>query len=117
MNKTYERRDSIRIGLEKIDDFFKQCDISVSSCDSDLDITILNISSHGMKVKLNSEGDFSNLKLNSEVFIRGCIFNDLIGFLSSQKAIAVWKENSFVGLRFTPELDFDNATIRQMLSN
>lgn len=116
MNITYDRRDSNRIGLEKIDDFFKQCDISVSSCDVDLDITILNISPYGMKIKLNSKDDYRNLKLNSEIFIRGCIFNDCIGFLSSQKAIVVWKKNSTVGLRFTPKLDFDYADIRQMLS-
>ena len=116
MNKFHDRRESNRIDLENINAFFKQCDISVSSSDCDLDITIINISPRGMKVKLNSEEDFNKLELNSEVFIRGCIFNDSIGFLSSQKAVAVWKENPIAGLRFTPELDIDDETIHQMLS-
>ncbi|SDK94717.1 hypothetical protein SAMN05660337_1802 [Maridesulfovibrio ferrireducens] len=117
MNNFQERRDSTRIDLNNIDGFFRQCDIATSSCNSDLDITILNISPCGMKLKLNSKEDLTKLDLNAEVFIRGCIFNDRIGFLSSQKAVAVWKEESLVGLRFTPELDFDEPALRKMMKN
>ncbi|WP_031480591.1 PilZ domain-containing protein [Maridesulfovibrio frigidus] len=115
MNKLHERRDSSRIDLTNMNDLFRQCDISASSCSTDLDITILDISAKGMKLRLNCDDDNEKLNLSDEIFIRGCIFNDRIGFLSSQKGVTIWKDNNHIGLKFTPSLDIDECHIREML--
>ncbi len=115
MNTLRERRNLDRIDLTNLNDIFRQCDISASSCSTDLDITILNISAKGMKLKLNCDDDYEKLNLSDEVFIRGCIFNDRIGFLSSQKGIAVWKDKKHIGLKFIPSLEIDELHLREML--
>ncbi|OEU67681.1 MAG: pilus assembly protein PilZ [Desulfovibrio sp. S3730MH75] len=115
MIQIHERRDLGRIDLTNMNDIFRQCDISASSCSTDFDITILNISPKGMKLRLNCDNDYERLNLSDEIFIRGCIFNDRIGFLSSQKGVTVWKDNNHIGLKFTPSLDIDEFHIREML--
>lgn len=114
-NTMKDRRKNSRIDITAINDFYRQCDISTSSAETDIDITIVNISTNGMKFILNSKNNGSILNLDDEIFIRGCIFNDNIGFLSSQKAITVWREESFIGVKFTPELDLEEISLIEML--
>ncbi|TIH19336.1 pilus assembly protein PilZ [Marinifilum sp. JC120] len=114
MNTLSDRRKHTRIELSSINSFFRQCDVAATS-GGDLDITILNISTKGMKFKINSDNDSRKIKLDDELFIRGCIFNDRIGFLSSQKAVAVWQEDSLFGVRFTPSLELDEPSLIDML--
>ncbi|NDV25327.1 PilZ domain-containing protein [Desulfovibrio sp. JC010] len=116
MNRSAERRKHTRIELGSINGFFRQCDIAASSSGRDLDITILNISTQGMKFILNSRADSSGINPDDEIFIRGCIFNDNIGFLSSQKAVTVWQEDSLYGVKFTPALDIDHTTLAEMMT-
>ncbi len=115
MNQLHDRRQNNRIDLSTIEGFYRQCDIAVSSAAGDLDITILNISPVGMKVRINCDEDRSKIKPNEELFIRGCIFSDNIGFLSSQKAVTIWQEESICGIKFTPELEFDELCLRNMM--
>lgn len=115
MNQLHDRRKNSRIDLSTIDGFYRQCDIAVSSTTGDIDITILNISPVGMRIRVNSEEDRCKVKTGEELFIRGCIFSDNIGFLSSQKALIVWQEESICGIKFTPELEFDELCLRNML--
>ncbi|WP_320007582.1 pilus assembly protein PilZ [Maridesulfovibrio sp.] len=116
MNKVDDRRKSTRIDLKSMNCFFRQCDIAASTSEKDLDITILDISQDGMKFMINSGSDAKQLRQADEIFIRGCIFNDNIGFLSSQKAVTVWKENTLFGAKFTPALEVDSATLSKMIS-
>lgn len=115
INTLSERRKTNRIALTTIENFFRQCDVAASSNSEDLDITIIDISPNGMKISINCEEDQSKIKLHDEIFIRGCIFNNNIGFLSSQKAVTVWQDKSFRGIKFTPELEFDESSLREML--
>lgn len=116
MNRFDDRRKNIRIELGSINGFFRQCDIAASASKKDLDITILNISPDGMKFRINSGSDVERLRLDDEIFIRGCIFNDNIGFLSSQKAVTVWQEDTLFGAKFTPALELDAADLSEMIS-
>ncbi|CCO22383.1 hypothetical protein [Maridesulfovibrio hydrothermalis] len=116
MNTKHERRKANRIELASIEGFFRQCDLTTSSEAGDLDITIINISSNGMKVRIHRKEDQCKIKPYKEIFIRGCIFNDRIGFLSSQKAIAIWKKNDLCGIKFTPKLEFDEFSLREMIA-
>lgn len=68
-----------------------------------------------MKFTLNSGNDTGKLQQNDEIFIRGCIFNNNIGFLSSQKAVAVWQEDKLFGVKFTPALDLDETSLTAMM--
>ncbi|WP_419780766.1 pilus assembly protein PilZ [Maridesulfovibrio sp.] len=115
MNRFDDRRKNIRIDLGSINGFFRQCDIAASASEKDLDITILNISPDGMKFRINSGNDLKRLRLDDEIFIRGCIFNDNIGFLSSQKAVTVWQENTLFGAKFTPALELEAADLSEMI--
>ena len=115
MNRLDDRRKNTRINLDSINCFFRQCDIAASTSEKDLDITILNISPDGMKFMINSGSDARRLRLDDEIFIRGCIFSNNIGFLSSQKAVTVWQEDTLFGARFTPALEFDTADLSKMI--
>lgn len=115
MNTLSERRKSKRITLSSIEYFFRQCDIAASTGKGELDITILDISPQGMKLRIDLEEDRSKITPRDEIFIRGCIFNDSIGFLSSQKAVAVWTDEAFCGIRFTPELELNETDLLEML--
>ncbi|WP_027721253.1 pilus assembly protein PilZ [Maridesulfovibrio zosterae] len=117
MNTLFDRRKTNRIKLSKIENFFRQCDIYVSSEKGDIDITILDISPVGMRISINGSEDQSKISPQDKLFIRGCIFNDNIGFLSSQNVVAVWKENNICGFKFTPPLDLDELTIRSMIKH
>ena len=114
MNTLADRRKHARIELASINSFFRQCDVAATS-GGDFDITILNISTQGMKFKINSVKDSERIKLDDVLFIRGCIFNDRIGFLSSQKAVTVWQDSSVFGVKFTPSLDLDEPSLFNML--
>ncbi|WP_320172983.1 PilZ domain-containing protein [Maridesulfovibrio sp.] len=114
MNTLSDRRKHTRIELSSINSFYRQCDVAATS-GGDIDITILNISRKGMKFKINSANDSGKIKLDDELFIRGCIFNDRIGFLSSQKAVTVWQDNTVFGVEFTPSLDLDEPSLFNML--
>lgn len=114
MNTLSDRRKQTRIELGSINEFFRQCDIAASAR-GDLDITLLDISTEGIRFMLNSTNDSGMINKNDEIFIRGCIFNDKIGFLSSQKAVTVWQENTVFGAKFTPSLDLDEPSLISML--
>jgi hypothetical protein len=115
MNKLSDRRRQARLDLDSINSFFRQCDVAASSSDQDMDITILDISPQGMKFSLNCEMDTDSINQDDEIFFRGCIFNDSIGFLSSQKAVTVWQKDSLFGVKFTPALDIDTKTLADMM--
>ncbi|NDV21259.1 pilus assembly protein PilZ [Desulfovibrio sp. JC022] len=114
MNTLSDRRKQTRIELESINGFFRQCDVAAST-GGNLDITILNISTEGMKFMTNSSCDSNRIKRDDVLFFRGCIFNDRIGFLSSQKAVAVWQEDTVFGVKFIPSLDLDEPSLIDML--
>ena len=116
MNISKDRRSALRIELKSIIRVCRQCDIASSSSGVDLDITIINISPTGMKFRINARQDINRIEINDNIFIRGCIFNYSIGFLSSQKAVAIWKKINMVGVEFTPALEVDDALLRAMIS-
>ncbi|WP_432735221.1 pilus assembly protein PilZ [Maridesulfovibrio sp. FT414] len=115
MNTLYDRRSINRIKLSGMDGIFRQCDVSASSKKGELDITIVDISQRGMGLSINSSDDCNKIDLQDEIFIRGCIFNDNIGFLSSQKAVTVWKDESLCGVEFKPQLEFSETDLLEML--
>ncbi len=117
MDKGMNRRKKERIALNSIVEVMRMCDIAVESGDGDVDVTIKDISPQGMGIRVNESLTSEIISQGDEVFIRGCIFNDKIGFLSSQKASVVWKNEKELGLRFTPELDINLDGIREMLSD
>jgi len=112
----YNRRNTERIEVSSIQNFYKQCDIAASSGKGDLDITILDISQQGMKFRVNCTEDTKKINQDDRLLIRGCIFNDSIGFLSNQQAVTVWKDDNLCGIKFTPELEFTGEAIREMMS-
>lgn len=116
MNTMHDRRSAIRIKLSKIEAFFRQCDIAASSDKGELDITIIDISQKGMCLRINREKDQEKIDIKDQIFIRGCIFNNNIGFLSSQMAVTVWKDGELCGVEFTPELEFDEPELLGMLN-
>lgn len=116
MNQLNERRKKQRIALTKIENVMRVCDIAVQTEKEDVDITIQDISISGMKITINENECLNELSPGDHVFIRGCIFNDSIGFLSSQKASIIWKHDNILGLLFTPELDITAEEIKEMLS-
>ena len=115
MNTMHDRRKANRIKLSEIEGLFRQCDIEASSNKGDLDITIIDISPKGMRLRINCEEDKFKICQNDNIFIRGCIFNDNIGFLSSQKAVTVWKTEKICGVKFLPELDLSELELLGMI--
>ncbi|WP_320170826.1 pilus assembly protein PilZ [Maridesulfovibrio sp.] len=116
MRVNKDRRSTNRINLSRINNVCRQCDVAALSGKGELDITIVDISQQGMKLSINCDEDRCKISPLDEIFIRGCIFNDRIGFLSSQKAVTVWKEAGFCGVRFVPQLEFAEPDILAMLS-
>ncbi|WP_034633698.1 PilZ domain-containing protein [Maridesulfovibrio bastinii] len=115
MKNNIERRKKERIELKTVVEVLRMCDIAVMTGKEDVDVTIRDISTTGMGIEVSEETSINRIDLGDNLFIRGCIFNDNIGFLSSQKASVVWKCNNKFGLRFTPELDINLDGIREML--
>lgn len=114
MNTLSERRKHTRIELQNISGFLRQCDITDSS-GNNLDITVLDISKHGMKFMINPDSHSNRLKLDDKIFFRGCIFKDKIGFLNSQEAVTIWQDDTVFGVKFTPSLDLDKSSLIHLL--
>lgn len=117
MSNIQERRKRQRIELTTVTEMFRMCDIAVHTGTNDVDVTIKDISPEGMKIIINEASDKKKLSAGDCIFIRGCIFNDRIGFLSSQKAYVVWKNEDELGLQFSPKLDINLDGIKEMLSS
>lgn len=101
-----ERRRQNRAQVCAMPEGFRQCDVQIVGAECDCDAVIENISSHGLALSL-TEGP-GDLSRGDRLFIRGCVLNDLIGFLSSCTCLVRWVRGGRCGVQFDRPLEMEN---------
>ena len=113
MSTFRDRRKECRVTMRSVESIFRQCDISLISQSCECDAVIEDISLEGVRLKLDNSQQA--VHQGEPVFIRGCIFNDMIGFLSSATCKVVWTKGRHLGLQFDAPLDLDRPTFSAMV--
>ncbi len=110
MQPKVERRKRSRVSVCGLEHVFRQCDVQVIVADDERDVLIEDISPLGVRFVLDGSGN--GVARGDQVFIRGCAFHDLIGFLSSAKATVKWAKDGRCGLQFDRPLDLDDPDLQ-----
>jgi hypothetical protein len=110
MQTKVERRRRARVSVCGLEDVFRQCDVQVIVAGDERDVVIEDISPLGVRFVLDGSGN--GVVRGDQVFIRGCAFHDLIGFLSSATATVKWARDRRCGLQFDRPLDLDDPDLQ-----
>ena len=62
------------------------------------------------------DGSGNGVARGDRVFIRGCAFHDLIGFLSSATGSVKWAKNGRCGIQFDRPLALDDPDLAAVVS-
>lgn len=106
------RRNHLRVSLTGMLAPMRQCDLSVCVDGVDCDVLLEDISPVGACLLLPQDAPLSP---GDSVMFRGCIFNGLIGFLSSTTAVVRWMAGSRCGVSFQNPLEVDCMTLSRMV--
>lgn len=111
----HERRRAARFSVQELESVFRQCDLTVTSARVNRDAVIENISRTGVCLRFDDPADLSGVEPGQEIFIHGCVFNSLVGFLSSAKGVVRWVNGAACGLLFDGRLDVTSDDLREAL--
>ncbi|MES9995420.1 PilZ domain-containing protein [Desulfovibrio aminophilus] len=111
MDLCLNRRNHSRVSLADVLDVLRQCDLSITARGRDCDALIEDISPAGACLLMNG----GTPALGDSVFFRGCIFNGLIGFLSSMRGVVRWTRGDRCGVVFDEPLELDCMTLSRMV--
>jgi len=111
----YERRQAARFSVMELESVFRQCDLTVTDACANRDAFIENISRTGVCLRFDDPEDLRGIKPGQEVFIHGCVFNTLVGFLSSAKGVVRWVNGAACGLIFDGRLSVTTSDLRDAL--
>lgn len=112
----FERRNSARYCVRDMETVFRQCDLTITNGRKSCDAIIENLSDKGVCLRFDCAEDLAGLTLGEELFFHGCIFNNLVGFLSSATGVVRWVRDGLCGLTFTKPLDVSPEELRYALS-
>jgi len=112
----FERRNSARYCVQDMETVFRQCDLTITSGRKSCDAIIENLSHTGVCLRFSNEADLADIAPGEELFFHGCIFNNLVGFLSSATGVVRWVRDGLCGLTFTKPLDVTPEELRYALS-
>jgi hypothetical protein len=108
----FNRRNHLRVPLTGMLAPLRQCDLFVCADGEECDVLIEDISPAGACLLLPQDAPLSP---GVSVFFRGCIFNGLIGFLSSTRAVVRWMEPGRCGVAFEDPLELACMTLSRMV--
>lgn len=112
MELRLNRRNHLRVSLSGMMDQLRQCDLSVCADGVCCDALIEDISPAGACLVLAPDAP---LTAGAAVFFKGCIFNGLIGFLSSTRCVVRWIMDGRCGVSFEDHLELDCMTLARMV--
>lgn len=112
MELCLNRRNHPRVSLVEVLDVLRQCDLSVTTGGRECDALIEDISPAGACLFM---GEDRVPAIGESVFFRGCIFNGLIGFLSSMRGEVRWSRGARCGVVFDEPLELDCMTLSRMV--
>lgn len=111
----FERRNAARYCVQDMETVFRQCDLTVSSDRKNCDAVIENLSHTGACLRFENAEDLADIAPGEKLFFHGCIFNNLVGFLSSATGVARWIHGNLCGLTFEAPLDVTSEELRAAL--
>jgi len=112
MKLCLNRRNHLRVSLAGMLAQLRQCDLSVCADGVCCDALLEDISPAGACLLLPQDAP---LTTGAAVFFKGCIFNGLIGFLSSTRGVVRWITESRCGVCFEDPLELDCMTLSRMI--
>lgn len=112
MKLSLNRRNHLRVSLSGMMDQLRQCDLSVCADGVSCDALIEDISPAGACLALAPDAP---LIPGAAIFFKGCIFNGLIGFLSSTRGVVRWIMDGRCGVCFEDPLELDCMTLARMV--
>ncbi len=113
MKAFMERRSRARTPVCGLEQVFRQCDVQLIMAEEDRDALIEDISPLGVRFALL--GKTNGLARGDRVFIRGCAFHDLIGFLSSATGTVKWARDGRCGVQFDHPLVLDDPDLAAII--
>lgn len=107
-----ERRRFPRIDARRVPLHLRGCDLCVVDKGIDIDVTIEDVNRTGMRLQIGGEMAEGNMPSKGDrVFIRGCVFDELLGFLSSEDATVAWCRFPSFGIVFDSPVDCDEGDL------
>ena len=113
MQVSVERRCRARRHVGGLEEMFRQCDVQLILAEEDRDAYIEDITPLGVRFVLCQSGN--GLARGDRVFIRGCAFHDLIGFLSSSTGTVKWARDGHCGVQFDHPLVLDDPDLAAII--
>ncbi len=111
----FERRNCARYCVQDMNSVFRQCDLTIVSDRKNCDAVIENLSHEGACLRFENIEDLARIKPGEKFFFHGCVFNNLVGFLSSATGVARWIHGNLCGLTFAKPLDFTSEELHEAL--